>query len=490
MNATARKLKIAMVAACPFPANHGSAASIREMSEALARLGHEIHVVTYPIREEIPLEAVRVHRVNKLFLKPGAVRIGPSANKLAYDLQLIFKLIDVIARHDIDVVHAHNYEAAMVGWLAKVLRRRPMIYNAVTNMRDELPTYNFIKPRKLSQALGRALDYVVPRSADVITVVSDDLGDYLAARGIPKDVIRTVPAGVNLEMFQHGNGAMIRERHGVVGMPVVMYTGAFERFQNVDYLLQAMPSVLKSNPHARLLLVGNVQNAANLQHYRDMVHRLDIDKSVIFADAVPLEELPHYLAAADVAVVPRTECPGHPVKLLNYMAAAKPIVSFRGAAKGLHHMHNGYVVEDHDCAALAQGIDFLLRHPDVAQSLGERARETVRGVFDWDTLARGIEVIYRQLSTGGLAVGQLIANPYLKSRYVLRYVDRRNGTSAPASSRRAGAQRRSHQVPIEHLERRQVAFPRLARTQHVVELARSEVAETPGQIAGNNAETL
>ena len=37
-----------MVAACPFPANHGSAASIREMSDTLTDMGHSVHIVTYP----------------------------------------------------------------------------------------------------------------------------------------------------------------------------------------------------------------------------------------------------------------------------------------------------------------------------------------------------------------------------------------------------------------------------------------------------------
>ena len=59
-----------MVAACPFPANHGSAASIREMSEALVRLGHEVHVVTYPIKEDILVVGVDIHRVHVPFMKP------------------------------------------------------------------------------------------------------------------------------------------------------------------------------------------------------------------------------------------------------------------------------------------------------------------------------------------------------------------------------------------------------------------------------------
>ena len=52
-----------MVAACPFPANHGSSASIREMSDTLSELGHNIHIVTYPTgQEEIKVRYATVHR--------------------------------------------------------------------------------------------------------------------------------------------------------------------------------------------------------------------------------------------------------------------------------------------------------------------------------------------------------------------------------------------------------------------------------------------
>src|SRR5438128_8732926 len=49
------RLKICVLAACPFPANHGTPGSIREICEALAELGHEVHIVTYHFGEDIPL---------------------------------------------------------------------------------------------------------------------------------------------------------------------------------------------------------------------------------------------------------------------------------------------------------------------------------------------------------------------------------------------------------------------------------------------------
>src|SRR5947208_3318527 len=58
-----RKLKICMLAACPFPANHGTPGSIREMAEAITELGHEVHIVTYHFGEDIPVRGPRVHRI-------------------------------------------------------------------------------------------------------------------------------------------------------------------------------------------------------------------------------------------------------------------------------------------------------------------------------------------------------------------------------------------------------------------------------------------
>ena len=359
-----------MVAACPFPANHGSSASIREMSEELVKFGHTVHVITYPTQEDIPVNGVIIHRVNSPFVKPGAVKVGPTGNKFVYDPLMIFKSIGLIRKHKIDVIHAHNYEGAMIGWFGKFLCRKPMLYNAVNSMTDELPTYNFIKPKWIAVWLGKLLDIIVPRTGDYVTVVSDYLKDFLHAKGLDKDKVKVVPAGVNLDMFEKGDAEKIYKRHNLSGAPVIMYTGALEEFQRIDYLLEAMQVTVKKYPTAKLLLVGNIANATNRVKYSIMAKQLGIAEQTIFIDSVPLAELADYLAAADIAIVPRPECPGHPVKLLNYMAAGKAVVSFRGGAKGLHHMHNVYLVKDHDAQALGQGIIFLLQNDEIRVAFG------------------------------------------------------------------------------------------------------------------------
>src|SRR5260370_42560270 len=87
-----KRYSIAMVAACPFPANHGTPAAIREMSEELARRGHTVRGVTYPLSDNIPISGVGIDRVCQLEFN-RVVNVAPSYHRLIFDFLLIFKLM-------------------------------------------------------------------------------------------------------------------------------------------------------------------------------------------------------------------------------------------------------------------------------------------------------------------------------------------------------------------------------------------------------------
>jgi glycosyltransferase involved in cell wall biosynthesis len=115
---------------------------------------------------------------------------------------------------------------------------------------------------------------------------------------------------------------------------------------------------------------------------------------VIFVGPHELADLPNYLAMATVTVIPRPECHGHPVKLLNYMMAAKPTVCFEGAAKGVRHLQEVFMVPNHDWEEMGKAILTVLRDTALAKRLGANAKQTVVNNFDWRILAKKIELIY------------------------------------------------------------------------------------------------
>ena len=186
---------IAMVAACPFPANHGTPAAIREMSEALARRGHSIRVVTYPLHDGIPVRGIAIDRVSHVGWNRG-ISVGPSYRRLIFDLLLAPKLLQVVREHQIELIHTHNYEAALVGGFVGWLTGVPVIYNAINTMISELPSFAFVRPRALGIGLARMLDYVVPRIADLIVADTEELRSFLLTQGIHPERVITIPSGV------------------------------------------------------------------------------------------------------------------------------------------------------------------------------------------------------------------------------------------------------------------------------------------------------
>ena len=110
-----------------------------------------------------------------------------------------------------------------------------------------------------------------------------------------------------------------------------------------------------------------------------------------------VEELPDLIASADVALNPRSVCPGIPQKLLNYMAAGAAIVSFAGSAKHLRHEETALIVPGDDAAAFAAAIARLLDDAPLRTRLGREARQYARQFFSWASCAGLVEDVYERV---------------------------------------------------------------------------------------------
>ena len=116
--------------------------------------------------------------------------------------------------------------------------------------------------------------------------------------------------------------------------------------------------------------------------------------NIVFLESFSFHELTHLIAAADVMVIPRGKCAGFPMKLLNYMAAEKPIVAMRGSAKILEDGKNGLVADTWE--ELGEKTLILLRNKELSKRLGEAGRLEL-GKFAPDVIAGRMEQIYMSL---------------------------------------------------------------------------------------------
>jgi glycosyltransferase involved in cell wall biosynthesis len=380
-------LRIAMVAACPFPLGRGTPIRIQRQAEALAARGHEVHVVTYFLGSAEPVVGVTVHRTPRL---PGyrTMSPGPTLGKLlALDPLLVGTLRRLLRTRRIDVIHAHHYEGLLVARAARARTGIPVIYDAHTMLGSELGFFRLGLPRRLTVALGERLDQRLPKLADHVISVTETIRDHLVARGIvPEAQVSAIGNGVELERFR----ADVQPSWSADAPKRIMFTGNLAPYQGVDLLLEAFALASRQRPDLRLQIVTD----SDFSSYEPIARGLGIRDLVEIVPAPSFAGLPALLETAHVAANPRVEADGMPVKLLNYMAAGKPIVSFRGSAPGLGHKDTAWLIKGADPAAFGQGILDLLEIPERAAGLGRSARRYVEYHYRWPVLAERLERVY------------------------------------------------------------------------------------------------
>ena len=132
-----------------------------------------------------------------------------------------------------------------------------------------------------------------------------------------------VPNGTWVERFRSvgaGEVAALRTRLALGPGPVIGFTGGLDEWLRADLLLEAWRLVRRSRPAAQLLMVGDGSRAAELRDAGALV------TGFVAADAVPV-----HVALFDVGVVPFAQNALTdamlPIKVFDYAAARKPVVS-------------------------------------------------------------------------------------------------------------------------------------------------------------------
>jgi glycosyltransferase involved in cell wall biosynthesis len=375
--------KIAMVAASPFPYPQGSQVLISQLAAALQRRGHSVRMVAYPRGLGQPPEGVPIHRVPSL---PGLTQVpaGPSWRRPLLDLLLAGALLRTVRDWQADIIHAHNFEGLLAALYVRRRTRVPVVYHIHNAMSLELHTYFHSRlGRWAGGVLGRWVDNHLPRQADHCIVLNEAAPPYFQQRGVER--MRVIPPGIDLEP-----GDSVRGRAHLGKGPLVLYAGNLDRYQDLNLLFQACRLVLDSWPEAKLVLSTHSEPGA----WKTRIEALGIGQQTVFARAQDMSAASDLLAAADVAVCPRTVCLGFPIKLLNYMAAGKAIVASAGSACGLEHLETIWVVDDGDVPAMAAAITGLLADRDLAHRLGARAQQTAESKYTWDRAVDAVTEVY------------------------------------------------------------------------------------------------
>jgi glycosyltransferase involved in cell wall biosynthesis len=367
---------LALLGAFPFPCPQGSQAFLAEQARALAHAGAAPVLLTYGRgRGAPPVDLVQWPAPG--WASPRAMRSGPQWGKPLADVALLATLLRA-RRHGFSAVLAHNAEAACLALAARPWLRAPVVYVAHTLLAEELSAYATPRWRGALDRTGARLDRFVASRVDGVIALCEEAREALApfARG----PIVVLPPG--LEIRPAPTAEAIRRacaRHALAADGFVLYAGNLDGYQDLALLAAAA----RRRPAAAPPIVVATHDA------RDATRIALGDAPLRVVEVEDFEETRALVHAARTAVLTRRRPGGFPVKLLNYMEAARPIVAYAHVAPGLRHGESAWLLargEGPD--ALARALATLDADPALRARLGAGARSRLERAHDWASIAR------------------------------------------------------------------------------------------------------
>ena len=314
-------MKILFLAPQPFFEVRGTPLAVLHMVRALAALGHQVDLLTFPQGEPAPLTGVR--HLRSLRLPVGRVKAGPSLAKMLLDLPFLAEAVWRMATGRYDVVHAVEEAAHLAAPFTRLLGV-PLVADVDSSIPDQLRYSRFARRGPLLW-LAEALEtHALRRSAAVVTVCTS-LTDAVRARAPQARVFQVEdPPLVDGHAAPPPEAvAALRRALGLPALPVVLYSGNFEPYQGVDLLVDAAPRV----PEACFLFMGG--EPAEIDALKARTASQGTATRCIFSGKRSPSELPVFLALTDVLVSPRRQGQNTPFKVFTYLASGKPLVATR-----------------------------------------------------------------------------------------------------------------------------------------------------------------
>lgn len=352
------------------------------LAKALSRQGCQVELAAYGASSQSDIAGYD--------LSPGH---GPYPRVFWHQ---VGELTRLIRRLRCDLIYTHTHLGLFPAIFAGKRTGIPVVADIHGHHLEESVFFGGLKRGSLHYRFWQLVERLSVARSAALTVVCDALRAYfekLARR------ILVVPGGVDPDIFC----PTIAPAPGIEalkqGRIAVIYVGNLRPYQGVDLLLESAVDVLATGGNRYIFFfVGNPDEETI---YHQWVRQHGLSNSVIFLGRQPYADIPSYLAAADILVVPRpATLVSHyafPSKLAEYISMGKPVVATNVGdhRKAVVDMETGLLVEPTPQALT--GALLKLQDARLRQKLGEGARQHAVRYFTWDKLANDVVGLFQEV---------------------------------------------------------------------------------------------
>ena len=403
-----RPLNICLLSYRSNPHCGGQGVYLKNLSRALADLGHRVDVVSGPpdpgLDADIPihrLACLDLYNPENLFRVPTLKELSDPVNFMewvgvstmgfpepfTFGIRAQQFLRRRLQRYDI--VHDNQSLSYGIWSIAKQIPTVATIHHPITVDRDiairsvrpfwkklkHLRWFSFIGMQKrVSRTLRR-----------IITVSECAQNDIARDFRIPQERFRVVPNGINTGLF-----------YPIADIPrepgrIIVTNSSDVPLKGLYYLLHAVAEISRTRD-ILLVVVGTPKKNGGITR---LIRRLGIGERITFTGRISDDEFVRQYARAAMAVV-SSVYEGFGLPAGEAMACGVPVISTTGGALPEVVGKAGILVPPRDHLALARAIDDLLDHPHHASRLGQQGYERVQRHFTWRRAAEKTVAAYRE----------------------------------------------------------------------------------------------
>lgn len=360
--------------------SRGAAVQIHSIAAGLEQLGHQVDLHFRAARK--PGEERSYGGLKKIgWLR----RYGHVPRLLFRNASLFWQERRILDAFRPDVVLAVSSYCNFSALLAARQRRRPFVLFCEAPLEYEYSmflTHYYSYPR-----IGRWVEGINVRGADQVICISEILKGYMIRYDVPATKFHVVPNGVDHRTFcPRPPDEELLARFHLKDRLVVGFVGTFHFFSDVGVFADVVKAVCDRHRDVVFFFVGEEEAGEPIRQAGD---RRGLSDRLIFAGAVPHDQVPPYLSIMDIVISPYRGdylFYGSSMKLLEYMAAGKAtLATALGQIKEvIIDGYNGMLFEPGDDATMQRKLLALIENKDLRQRLGANARRTIEEGWTWD----------------------------------------------------------------------------------------------------------
>jgi glycosyltransferase involved in cell wall biosynthesis len=365
-------MNIAMVVLNTFTQD----ARVSKEAASLVEAGHRVTVYALWAAglhaEESSAEGYRVRRIR---LRSREIHRIP----FAAWAELLPRFAIALRRQPPDVVHAHDLNALIPGWLAARLFHAGLVYDSHELFTEQHPPGR--PPHPWRKAAWQRLEAALIRRTQAVFTVSPSIAGELAVRYAisSPQVVHNCPRLARL----HPQGALRAWLHLPAETPVLMFQGALVEGRGLETCLQALPAL----PNAALVYLGEGALRPRLQR---LAEEIGVSHRFYLPGNAPMAQLQNLARDAAIGLcLTENTCLNHyyslPNKLFEYLMAGVPVIAsdFPEMRRVVVDSRAGAVADPADLPAVIAALQSLLADPQRLATMSQAARQAAETRYHW-----------------------------------------------------------------------------------------------------------